>query len=171
MWCLNQNWKLAPLLCKVSSNLNSSAYYLLLLVFIVLIWWSNLMHACSVMSNYSATPWTVAPRLLCPWNFPGKNTGMACHFPLQGIFLTQGQNQCLLHWQADSLPLHHRGSPIKAQPPSHCTLPFKNRMCAQRPPFPELWICRLVINKINYCKCYIMTFQSVLQHVTASLPV
>ena len=22
-----------------------------------------------------ATPWTVAPRLLCPWNSPGKNTG------------------------------------------------------------------------------------------------
>ena len=32
---------------------------------------------------------------------------MGCHF-LQGIFLTQGSN---LHWQADSLPLSHRGSP------------------------------------------------------------
>ena len=29
-------------------------------------------------------------RLLCPWNFPGKNTGEGCHFLLQGIFLTQG---------------------------------------------------------------------------------
>jgi len=28
-------------------------------------------------------------RLLCPWNFPGKNTGVGCHFLLQGIFLTQ----------------------------------------------------------------------------------
>jgi len=25
-------------------------------------------------------------RLLCPWNFPGKNTGVGCHFLLQGIF-------------------------------------------------------------------------------------
>ena len=36
-----------------------------------------------------------------------------CHFLLQGIFLTQGWNQCvlrLLHWQADSLPLSHLGS-------------------------------------------------------------
>ena len=51
---------------------------------------------------------------LCPWNFPGKNTGAACHFLLQGIFLIQGLNPCLLsppHWQADSLPLHHMGSP------------------------------------------------------------
>ena len=56
------------------------------------------------------TPWIAACRLLCPWTFPGKNTGVGCHFLLQGIFLTQGSNPhllCLLHWQADSLPLSH----------------------------------------------------------------
>ena len=26
-----------------------------------------------------ATPWTVVPRLLCPWDSPGKNTGVGCH--------------------------------------------------------------------------------------------
>ena len=31
-------------------------------------------------------------RLLCPWNFSGKNTGVGCCFLLQGIFLTQGLN-------------------------------------------------------------------------------
>ena len=36
-------------------------------------------------------------RLLCPWDSPGKNTGAGCHFLLQGIFLTQGLNPCLLH--------------------------------------------------------------------------
>ena len=39
---------------------------------------------------------------------------MGCYFLLQGIFLTQGSNSCLLcllHWQMDSLPLHHLGSP------------------------------------------------------------
>ena len=36
---------------------------------------------------------------------------MGCHFLLQGIFPTQGSNLRLLHWQADSLPLHHLGSP------------------------------------------------------------
>ena len=44
-----------------------------------------------------ATPWTVAPRLLCPWDFPGKNTGVGCHFLLQGIFPTRGSNPGLLH--------------------------------------------------------------------------
>ena len=36
------------------------------------------------------TPWTVAARLLCPWDSPAKNTGGGCHFLLQGIFPTQG---------------------------------------------------------------------------------
>ena len=43
--------------------------------------------------------------------FPGKNTGVGCHFLLQGIFPTQGWNLCLLHWQVDSLPLSHLGIP------------------------------------------------------------
>ena len=50
-------------------------------------------------------------RLFCPWDFPGKNTGVDCHFLLQGIFLTQGLNTHLLHWQADSLPFNCQGSP------------------------------------------------------------
>ena len=44
-----------------------------------------------------ATPWAVAHGLLCPWNFAGKNIGVGCHFLLQGIFLTQGLNLCLLY--------------------------------------------------------------------------
>ena len=36
-----------------------------------------------------------------PPGFPGKNTGVGCHALFQGIFLTQGSNQSLLHWQSD----------------------------------------------------------------------
>ena len=46
--------------------------------------------------------------LVCPWDSPGKNTGMGCHALLKGIFLTQGSNPHLLylpHWQMGSLPL------------------------------------------------------------------
>ena len=56
--------------------------------------------------------WTVAARLSCPWNFPGKNTGVGCYLLLQGIFLTQGSNSHLLNWQADSLLLSYWGNPI-----------------------------------------------------------
>ena len=51
-------------------------------------------------------------RHLCSWDFPGKNTGVGYHFLLQRIFPTQGSNPCLLHWQVDSLPLSHLGSPL-----------------------------------------------------------
>ena len=34
-------------------------------------------------------PWTADPRLLSPWNFPGKNIGAGCHFLLQRTYLTQ----------------------------------------------------------------------------------
>ena len=55
-----------------------------------------------VMSN-SLQPYGLLPaRLLYPWDFLGKNTGMGFHFLLQGIFLTQALNQHLLHWQVDS---------------------------------------------------------------------
>ena len=94
-------------------------------------------------------------RLPRPWDSPGKNTGVGCHFLLQrnkvkserevaqscptlcdpmdcsppgssicgifqarvlewnaisfsrGLFLTQGCNLCLTHWQVDSFPLSH----------------------------------------------------------------
>ena len=35
--------------------------------------------------------------LLCPRDCPGRNTGVGWHALLQGIFLTQGSNLCLLH--------------------------------------------------------------------------
>jgi len=50
-------------------------------------------------------------RLLCPWNSPGKNTGVGSHSHLQGIFLTQGLNLSFLHcWQV-LYHLSHQGSP------------------------------------------------------------
>ena len=57
-------------------------------------------------------------RLLYPWDFPGKNTGVADHSLLLGIFLTLNPSFLgLLHWQADSLPLSHQGSPSRRPPP------------------------------------------------------
>ena len=50
----------------------------------------------SVMSD-SIQPNGLQPaRLLCPWDSPGKNTGVSCHALLQGIFQTQGLNPHLL---------------------------------------------------------------------------
>ena len=52
---------------------------------------------CSIVSD-SLRPHALSPaRLLCPWNFPGNNTGVGCHFLLQGIYPTQESNPRLLH--------------------------------------------------------------------------
>ena len=61
----------------------------------------SVAQSCPVLCD----PWTVvcqAPLSMEFW--------VACHFLLQGIFLTHGLNLCLLsllHWQVDSLSLHH----------------------------------------------------------------
>ena len=47
---------------------------------------------------------------LCPLDFPGKNTGMGCHFLLQGIFPTQGWNLGLPHCRQTVYHLSHQGS-------------------------------------------------------------
>ena len=54
--------------------------------------------------------WTVACQLLLTRHYPGKNTGICCHFILQGIFSTRGSNPHLLHllhWPVHSFPLCH----------------------------------------------------------------
>ena len=56
-----------------------------------------------------ATPWTVAcTRLLHPWDFLDKSTGVGCHFLLQGIFPTQGSNPGLPHCRQKLYHLSHQ---------------------------------------------------------------
>ena len=73
------------------------------------------------------TPWTVPARHLRPWDFPGKSTGVGCHFLLQGIFPTQGSNPGLLHCRqtlpsepegSSSLHRHDQLTPFSASLPS-----------------------------------------------------
>ena len=85
--------------------------------------WVQFIHtqhtfAC-MLSRFSVSdslqPYGLQPAwLLCPWDSPGKNTGVGCQALLQGIFPTQGLNLllfCRLHWQVSSLPLVSLGKP------------------------------------------------------------
>ena len=70
-------------------------------------------HMCLVLSDFCDPHAPSSTRLFCLWDFPGKNTGVNCHFLLQGLFLTQGSNLSLLHllyWQVDTSPLSQLGS-------------------------------------------------------------
>ena len=86
------------------------------LIFIEFVLYIKCMCAYSIKSDSLQLPGLQPTRLLCPWNFPGKNTGLGCHFHLQGISPIQGSNLhllCLLCWQVNSLPLSYLGNPTK----------------------------------------------------------
>ena len=57
------------------------------------------------------TPWTHGVRFLCPWDSPGKKTGVSCHALLQGIFPNQGLNPSLPHCSWILYHLSYQGSP------------------------------------------------------------
>ena len=104
-----------------ASVLQFSAFFMVQLSFlfyntqVVYLWkyiWLVIMLSRSVVSD-SLWPHGLLPaRLFCPWDFPGKNTGVGCHFLPQGIFPTPESNSSLLHSQVDSLPPSHLGSPV-----------------------------------------------------------
>ena len=70
----------------------------------------------SLVSDSFVPQWTVAHQVPLSMGFPGQEYWSRLPFPspgdlpVPGIFLSQGSNPCLLHWQADSLPLSHLGS-------------------------------------------------------------
>ena len=59
----------------------------------------------------SLRPYGLEPTgLLCPWDFPGKNTGVGCQALLQGIFLrTEPASLMTPALQVDSLPTESPG--------------------------------------------------------------
>ena len=66
----------------------------------------------SVVSD-SLQPHGLKPtRLLCPWDFPGKDIGVSCYFLLQGIFPTEGSNPGLLHCRQILYRLSYKGRPV-----------------------------------------------------------
>ena len=62
----------------------------------------------SVLSDSLRPHGLHSSRFLCPWNSPGKNSGMGFHSLLQGIFLTQGSNSGVLHCRQILYCLSHQ---------------------------------------------------------------
>ena len=85
---------------------------------------------CKVSISHSVVSDSLWPcglwstRLLCPWDSPGKNTGVGCHFLLQGTFSTQGSNTGLLHCRQILYSLSHQESPMGTM-----SSPYKTKLC------------------------------------------
>ena len=76
-----------------------------------LIWRLRERVYCSVVSNSLPSYGLQPARLLCPWDAPGKITGLGCHSLLQGVFPTQVPNPDLLHCRHVLYCLGPQGSP------------------------------------------------------------
>ena len=72
--------------------------------------------SCFSCVRLCVTLWTIAHQApLFHGDSPGNNTGVGCRALPKVIFPTQESNPhlfCLLHWQADSLPLAPHGKPL-----------------------------------------------------------
>ena len=80
---------------NLNTKLNLLTFYKKLQIIFVTF---DCVHACSVASVVSDSVWPYGlqpARLLCPWDSPGKNTGVGCHAFLQGIFPTKASHPCL----------------------------------------------------------------------------
>ena len=70
--------------------------------------WSEVAQLCPTLQPHRLYP----TRFFHPWDSPGKNTGVGCHFLLQEIFPTQGSNPGLSHCRQKLYRLSHQGSSI-----------------------------------------------------------
>ena len=90
----------------------------------LLVDWDNIVVCCCLVAKSCLTLCyhTRLQRimLLCPWNFSGKNTGVDCHFLLQGIFPTQVSK---LH-----LSPALAGGFFTAEPPGNLQIGYPNQL-------------------------------------------
>ena len=105
----------------------------------------------SVLSNSLQHHGLQPTRLLCPWNSPGKNTGVGCYFLLQGIFLTQGikprspalQVVCCIAGRL-FIELSHQGRP-KTHRWNHIPLHFERSKVIRHWQLHMVWPKQLLI--------------------------
>lgn len=72
-------------------------------------WWQRWCLVAASCQTFHDPVHCKPTRLVCPWDFLGKNPGVSCHFLPRGL-PTQGSDLCLPslpYWRAESLPLGH----------------------------------------------------------------
>ena len=93
------------------------------------------------------TLWTVIRQAPPSMGFSRQEYWSGCHFFLQGKFLAQGLNLELLHWQTDSLPLHHLRRPFIYLFILILFYPFNKELYIKQPNDSD-WICVWVMVNI-----------------------
>ena len=135
--------------------------------------WISRKRACWVTQScvILCDPMDCSPaRLLCPWDFPGWNTAVGCHFLLLGIFPTQGSNPCLsllLQGQATSLPLVPPGKARWGRMDIHTCICMAEALCYP----PETTTTLLITYHFSSVAQSCPTLCNPMNHSTPGLPV
>ena len=96
---------------------------------------------CSTYVSHSVTSDSLQPcglyptRILCPWDFPGKNTGVGCLFLLKGIFLDQKSKPGVSCCRQILYSLSHQGSQAERMIPQRVLGPTVRSQLSYR--FPK----------------------------------
>ena len=77
----------------------------------IYVWKKSVLVTQSCLTLYDPMDHSPPGSSLCPWNSPGKNTGVSCHSLFQGIFLNWELNLGLLHCWRILYHLSNQGSP------------------------------------------------------------
>ena len=119
-----------------------------------------------------ATPWTVAcTRLLCPWDFLGKSTGVGCYFLPQGIFPDPGIEPRSPALYTDALPSEPQGTCIPEPnrndikrchfdwpPLAQLSFLLNNQeVVLLKPPYPAYWLT-VYLHFPNLPSCSLLGF-------------
>ena len=92
-------------------------------------------------------------RLLCPWDFPGKNTGVGCHLLFQGIFLIQDSNLSPA-LQADSLLLSNPGKALSYNQDIHVSLHLTDYIISFPHVYTQIYIYIYTVICFNVTNLY-----------------
>ena len=96
-------------------------------------YWLKVKIVVQPCPTLSATPWAVTARLLCPWNSPGKNTGVGSHSLFQGIFTGYRAEFCFFS--------HLLLAPAHTHVPSHSKFPRRELTTSGGERFPTGDLC------------------------------
>ena len=92
--------------------------------YVILSYSTFLKWSCSVMSDSLQPHGLQPPRLLRPWNFPGKSSGVGCHFLLQKWLInleTQSFLKVHLFYKPEYIPTTAKALSMTLFPPPHFT--------------------------------------------------
>jgi len=111
-----------------------------------LLWWVGFspwrVLECAGFSSCSVRAWWLwFPGLQSTSSVVAERVGPSCSAP-RGVFLDQRWNLCLLHWQVDSLPVSHQGSPC-----TWAIFILSKTILLSRPHFPQLENGQVIVDE------------------------